>query len=66
MNVNRLINMGLRMLMRRGVGTAMNRVARKGQNPGAPKGQTQPSNTIARDTGRKAGRALRVMRRFMR
>lgn len=66
MNANRLINMALRMLMRRGIGAAVNRTGRKGRGQTATNNQTPGNGINARETGRKAGRALRVMRRFMR
>ncbi len=62
MNMNRLINMGLRMLMNKGVEVA----ARKGKKP---EDMTPEERQAARNTqanANKARRGLGIARRFMR
>ena len=62
MNMNRLINMGVRMLMRKGTEIAANR----GKRPEdmTPDERAQAKN--ARQTSQKAQRGMRAVRRFMR
>lgn len=62
MNMNRLINMGLRILMRKGTEIAANR----GRRPEdmTPKERQQAKE--AQQTAQKAQRGMRAARRFMR
>ena len=62
MNMNRLINMGLRMLMRKGTEMAANRGKRaEDMTP-----QEREQAKSARQTAQKAQRGMRAARRFMR
>ncbi len=62
MNMNRLINMGLRMLMRKGTEMAANR----GKRPEDMTPQEREQAKSARQTAQKAQRGMRAARRFMR
>ena len=62
MNMNRLINMGLRMLMRKGTEMAANR----GKRPEDMTPQEREQAKSARQTAQKAQRGMRTARRFMR
>ena len=62
MNMNRLINMGLRMLMSKGIDVA----ARKGKNPAELSPQERASAKATRQNAHKARRGLGLARRFMR
>ncbi len=62
MNINRLINLALRMLMKRGAGMTANR-------NGPPKGtgpDGRKSGYVNRQTMQKARRGMQILRRFMR
>ncbi|MFA8442913.1 MAG: hypothetical protein ACEPO0_13690 [Yoonia sp.] len=62
MNMNRLINMGLRVLMRKGTEMAANRGKRtEDMTP-----QEREQAKSARQTAQKAQRGMRAARRFMR
>ncbi|MFO8124963.1 hypothetical protein [Yoonia sp.] len=61
MNLNRLINMGMRMLMRKGIGMVANRSKR-------PEDMTPEARARAKaasQTAQKAQRGMRAARRFM-
>ena len=62
MNMNRLINMGMRMLMSKGIEIAAN----KGKRPEDMTPEERQSAKNARNNANKAQRGLRMMRRFMR
>lgn len=62
MNMNRLINMGLRMLMNKGVEVA----ARKGKKLEDMTPEERQSAKAAQQNANKARRGLGMMRRFMR
>lgn len=61
MNMNRLINMGLRLLMRKGTDLAANR----GKRPADMTPQERKQAQDARQTAQKARRGMRAARRFM-
>ncbi|KQI72876.1 hypothetical protein AN191_06445 [Loktanella sp. 5RATIMAR09] len=60
--MNRLINMGLRMLMRKGTEMAANR----GKRPEDMTPEERAQSKNAQQTARKAQRGLNAARRFMR
>jgi hypothetical protein len=62
MNMNRLMNMGMRMLMRKGIGF----MASRGKPPQemTPEERAQAKN--AQQTAQKAQKGMRAARRFMR
>ncbi|WP_333712304.1 hypothetical protein [Yoonia sp.] len=62
MNMNRLINMGLRMLTDKGVALA----ARKGKRPEDMTPEERKASKSAQQTATKARRGLGLARRFMR
>ncbi|SFR41051.1 hypothetical protein SAMN04488005_1594 [Yoonia tamlensis] len=62
MNMNRLINMGLRMLMNNGIKVAANR----GKNPEDMTPEERQSAQATQQNLKKARRGMRMMRRFMR
>lgn len=62
MNMNRLINMGLRMLMNKGIDVA----ARRGKRPEDMTPQERQNAQKARQQGQTARRSLNMLRRFMR
>ena len=62
MNMNRLINMGLRMLMRKGTQMAANR----GKRPADMTPEERAEARNAQQTAQKAQKGMRAARRFMR
>ena len=62
MNMNRLINMGVRMLMNKGMKAAANR----GKQPQDMTAEEREQAKSARDTANKAQKGMRAARRFMR
>ncbi|WP_375256362.1 hypothetical protein [Yoonia sp.] len=62
MNINRLINMGLRLVMNKGINMAANR----GKNPADMTPEERRAAQTARRNGQKARRGLGMLRRFMR
>ncbi|EBA12075.1 hypothetical protein [Roseobacter sp. CCS2] len=62
MNMNRLINMGLRMLMRKG--TQM--MANRGKRPEDMTPEERAKAKEAQQTAQKAQKGMRAARRFMR
>ena len=62
MNMNRLINMGLRMLMNKGIEVASNR----GKKPEDMTPEERQAAKNTRSQAQKARRGLGMMRRFMR
>jgi hypothetical protein len=62
MNMNRLINMGMRMLMRKGTEMAANR----GKRPEDMTSEERAQAKTARQTAQKAQRGMNAARRFMR
>ena len=62
MNMNRLINMGMRMLMNKGVEVA----ARKGKKLEDMTPEERQSAKAAQQNANKARRGLGIARRFMR
>ncbi len=61
MNMNRFINMGLRMLVRKGTEIAADR----GKAPQDMTAQERQQAKAARQTAQKARRGMRAVRRFM-
>ena len=66
MNINQLINMGLRMLMRKGMNKGITMAANKGKRPEDMTPQEREQANNARQTAQKAQRGMRAARRFMR
>lgn len=66
MNINGLINMGLRMLMRRGVNAGIDMAARRGKRPEEMTPEERETAERARQNTHQARRGLNIMRRFMR
>ena len=66
MNMNRLINMGLRMLMRKGINKGIALASTKGKRPEdmTPEERAQAKET--QQTAQKAQKGMRAARRFMR
>jgi hypothetical protein len=62
MNMNRLINMGLRMLMNKGIDVA----SRRGKKPEEMTQQERDSAKKARKNTQTAQRSAGMLRRFMR
>jgi hypothetical protein len=62
MNMNRLINMGLRMLMNKGIDVA----SRRGKKPEEMTQQERDSAKKARKNTQTAQRSVGMLRRFMR
>ncbi|MGJ8624158.1 MAG: hypothetical protein ACSHW1_15485 [Yoonia sp.] len=66
MNMNRLINMGLRMLMNKGINKGIDLASRRGKALEDMTPEERASAQANRQTGRKARRNLNMLRRFMR
>ena len=66
MNMNRLINMGLRMLMRRGMNAGIDIASRGGKRPEDMTPEERQAAQRARQNTHQARRGLNIMRRFMR
>ncbi|SIT79608.1 hypothetical protein SAMN05421665_0973 [Yoonia rosea] len=66
MNMNQLINMGLRMLMRKGMSKGMALMANKGKRPEDMTSEERAQAKNAQQTAQKAQRGLNAARRFMR
>lgn len=62
MNMNRLINMGLRMLMNKGIDAA----SRRGKKPEDMTPQERENAKKARSSTQNAQRGIGMLRRFMR
>ena len=62
MNMNRLINMAMRMLMKKGIEVAAN----KGKKPEDMTPEERQAAKNARQNANKARRGLGIARRFMR
>lgn len=66
MNVNGLINMGVRMLMRKGINKGIDMAATRGKDPGEMTPEDREQAKSAKQTAAKAKKTMRVARRFMR
>jgi hypothetical protein len=66
MNMNRLINMGMRMLMRQGVNKGIDVAARRGKSTEDMTPQERQSAQSARSNTQNARRGMNILRRFMR
>ena len=62
MNINRLINMGVRMLMNKGI----NMAASRGKDPVDMTAEERQAAQAARQNSQKARRSMGILRRFMR
>ena len=62
MNINRLIHMGLRLLMRKGTQLA----ASRGKRPEDMNSEERAQTKAAQQTRRKAQKGMRAVRRFIR
>ncbi len=62
MNINRLINLGLRMLTQKGIQV----IAQKGRRPQDMTPQEREQAKAARQMTQKGQRSIRTARRFMR
>lgn len=66
MNMNRLINMGLRMLMRKGINKGISVAANRGKNPENMTTEERQAARSTRQNTQNARRGLNVLRRFRR
>ena len=66
MNMNRLINMGMRMLMNKGVNKGIDIASRRGKNAEDMTPQERQTAQTARKNAGTARRSLGMLRRFMR
>lgn len=66
MNMNRLINMGVRMLMRKGMNKGISMAASKGKRPEDMTPEERAQAKGAQQTAQKAQRGINAVRRFMR
>ncbi len=66
MNINGLINMGVRMLMRKGINKGIDMAASRGKHPNDMTPEEREQAKSARDTANKAQRGMNAARRFMR
>lgn len=66
MNMNRLINMGVRMLMNRGISKGIDVASRGGKRPEDMTPEEREAARNTRGNAQKARRGLNMLRRFMR
>lgn len=66
MNVNRLINRGVKMLMRKGIDKGIDMAATRGQDPSEMTPEDREQAKSAKQTANKAKKTMRAARRFMR
>jgi hypothetical protein len=66
MNMNRLINMGVRMLMNKGINKGINVAANRGKKPEDMTPEERVAAKSARGNTQNARRSLGMLRRFMR
>ena len=66
MNMNRMMNMVVQIVMRRGVSGAIDLMARRGKSTGDMTASERENARTARQTGQKAQRGFRLLRRFLR
>ncbi len=66
MNMNRLINMGVRMLMNKGINKGISLAASRGKRPGDMSPDERQSAKAVQGNAQKARRSLGMLRRFMR
>ncbi len=66
MNMNRLINMAMRMLMRKGINAGIDVATRGGKRPEDMTAEERQAAQSARNNTHRARRGLRFMGRFMR
>ncbi len=66
MNMNRLINMGVRMLMRRGINKGIDVASRRGKSADEMTPEERQGSQSTRKNAQRARRGLNILRRFMR
>ena len=66
MNMNRLMNMVVQIVMRRGINVAIDFAARRGKSAGDITASEREHARTARQIGQKAQRGLQLLRRFLR
>lgn len=66
MNMNRMINMAIRMLMRRGMNAGIDMASRRGKRPEDMTPEERQAARQARQNTHQARRGLNILRRFMR
>jgi len=66
MNMNRLINMGLRILMRKGMNAGIDMAARRGKKPEEMTQAERQNAQKAQQTTHQARRGMNIVRRLMR
>ena len=66
MNMNRLINMGLRMIMRKGINTGISAAANRGKRPEDMTPEERQMAKSTRQNAQNTRKSMRVLRRFMR
>lgn len=66
MNMNRLINMGLRMLMNKGINKGIDMASKKGKRPEDMTPEERAAAQTTRQNAHKARKGLGIARRFMR
>lgn len=66
MNMNRLINRGMRMLMNRGISKGIDVASRRGKKPEELTAEEQQAARSARGNAQNAQRSMKFLRRFMR
>ncbi len=66
MNMNRLINMGLRMLMNKGMNKGIAMMSNRGKQPEDMTSEEREQAKAAQQTAHKAQKGMRAARRFMR
>lgn len=65
MNMNGLINMGIRMLMRKGINKGIEVASSRGKKPEDMTPEERQQARGAQQTAQKAQRGMRAARRFM-
>ena len=66
MNMNRLINMGMRMLMNKGINKGIDLAAKKGKRAEDMTAEERAAAQNTRQNAQKARKGLGIARRFMR
>ena len=66
MNMNRLINMGVRMLLRKGMNKGVEVVSNRGNRPEDMTSEQRAQAKSTQQTVQKARKGIRAARRFMR
>ena len=66
MNLNRLVNMGLRMIMRKGINAGISTAANRGKSREEMTPQERRAAKSTRSNAKGVQRGMRTLRRFMR